>query len=349
VAAVTTRRATFGRVLLRLLPLVAIIAAGIGLQIYVLFDLARDGLRHLGLAEDIVQAYERYFGQISLSVFLASTFLVVAIAGLMALRETMRRLEDEQRAQGRRLETLEELDRVKDQVLNIVSHELRTPLSFVMGYSELLAERELEPSAMRAMASELHGGARRLSDTVQKLLRASELRLAARPVEAEQLDLRPLLGEAMATWSANCPGGLTLDLEPDLPAVLADREYVSQALGNLLSNAVKYAPRGTPICVQVRATDRRVCVEVSDHGAGIPEEEQDKLFVPFGRTTLSERRCEPGSGLGLFITRRLVELQGGRVWVRSAPGGGSTFGFDLPIARAEAFGRRRAQVQSLAS
>ena len=231
----------------------------------------------------------------------------------------------------------------------IVSHELRTPLSFVVGYSELLAERHYEPSAVREMAAELNSGARRLSDTIQKLLRASELRLAARPVEAREFDLQPLLAETIAAWSPQCPGGILLAIEPGLPPVLADREYVSQVLGNLLSNAVKYAPVGTPIRVDVRTADRRARVEVADQGVGIPTDEQSKLFAPFGRTSLSESHCEPGSGLGLFITRRLVELQGGKVWVRGVPGCGSTFGFDLPLARGDHFGRRRVQVQSALS
>jgi signal transduction histidine kinase len=116
--------------------------------------------------------------------------------------------------------------------------------------------------------------------------------------------------------------------------VMADRDQLVQILTNLVSNAVKYSPPGTDIGIGARAEGRTVQVEVSDHGIGMTEKERSRLFEKFFRADRSEVRDVGGTGLGLYITRNLVEMQGGQIWVRSKKGKGSTFVFSLPAVLA---------------
>jgi len=121
-----------------------------------------------------------------------------------------------------------------------------------------------------------------------------------------------------------------LAFPPDFPPVFADEERISQVLYNLLNNAVKYSPRGGTIRVGGQALDREVLVYVSDEGIGIPKEEQDHLFQRFYRVDSGLRRQTPGVGLGLYLSRAIIEAHGGRIWVESEAGKGATFYFTLP-------------------
>lgn len=123
-----------------------------------------------------------------------------------------------------------------------------------------------------------------------------------------------------------------IDIADELPPVMADGELVIRILTNLLSNAVKYSPPEAPISVTARSTDTSVEVSVSDKGIGMTKEDTARLFEKFFRADSPEVRSAGGTGLGLYITRNLVEMQGGQIWAESEPGRGTTFRFTLPLA-----------------
>ncbi|MCS7260974.1 MAG: ATP-binding protein, partial [Anaerolineae bacterium] len=123
----------------------------------------------------------------------------------------------------------------------------------------------------------------------------------------------------------------SVDFPPDFPLVQADYERIREVLTNLLSNAIKYSPAGGLIRVSGTVRDNEVVISVSDEGVGIPEHEQERIFEPFSRVDSSLTRQTPGAGLGLFLVKSVVEAHGGRVWVDSRLGRGSTFFFTLPL------------------
>jgi two-component system sensor histidine kinase KdpD len=125
---------------------------------------------------------------------------------------------------------------------------------------------------------------------------------------------------------------LLVSVPTDLPPAEADPDLTRQVLRNLLENAVKFSPRGGQVEVSAELSDGRVVVSVLDRGSGIPSEDMDRVFEPFYRSDESVRAGTQGAGLGLAVCRRLVEMQGGRIWAESREGGGAAFRFTLPIA-----------------
>jgi PAS domain S-box-containing protein len=225
-----------------------------------------------------------------------------------------------------------EVDRLKSSLISTVSHELRTPLTMIRGFSELLMTRDLGTEKSREAATQINVSADRLSRLIDDLLSVSRIdsgHLAARPAP---LSLERLVREVVAGFSRQGDRPFTLTIAEGMPEVLADRDMVVQVLTNLVSNAVKYSPATTPVDVSVRANGNGVQVSVRDHGVGMSEQDATRLFEKFFRGEGPEVRLAGGTGLGLYITKNLVEMQGGRIWVRTRPGEGSVFTFSLPRA-----------------
>ena len=151
-------------------------------------------------------------------------------------------------------------------------------------------------------------------------------------IRPEPVDLKPLIDEVIERFSVQTlRHTFVKDLPEELPLAYADPKRVRQILDNLVSNAIKYSPDGGIVRIGAWSNGRALTVYVADQGVGIPPEEQGKLFKRFYRIDSSERRTTKGTGLGLYLVKSLVEAQGGRVWVHSEPGKGSTFFFTLPI------------------
>jgi signal transduction histidine kinase len=215
-----------------------------------------------------------------------------------------------------------------------VSHEPRTPLTALVGFSELLLGEDVSDGDRREWTALLHSGAQRLRHLVEQLLDVSR-------IDHERMDLR--LGpvqvadatlEALDSFAA-VPHGLeiTQRFEPDLPPVLADHEKLVQIFTNLISNAVKYSPDGGQIDIDARRIGSSVQIRITDQGLGVPPSEAKSIFDRFHRVDDERRRSIDGTGLGLYITRQLVEMQGGTVTVYSlGHGRGSTFTVQLPAA-----------------
>jgi PAS domain S-box-containing protein len=230
-----------------------------------------------------------------------------------------------------------EIERMKNEFVQLVSHELRTPLTSIKGYVDLLLDEEMGPleDEQREFLKIVGSNARRLVGMVNELLDISriesgKMELRLEPVSLPSLvagvtdGLRPLINEKHQRLSVHAV--------PGLPAVLADPERLSQIVLNLISNAVKYTGDGGEISVTFRPLNDEVITEITDTGVGLTEDEIRQLFTRFYRAQNRATREAAGAGLGLSITRSLVELHGGKISVTSTPGVGSTFSFTLPLA-----------------
>jgi PAS domain S-box-containing protein len=216
---------------------------------------------------------------------------------------------------------------------SIISHELQTPIAIIKGYASTLARTDarLEPKALRSRLIAIEEEADRLNKLVGNLLYASRIQAGGLHMDVASLDLDNLIEGVTRRFLAKSPGvSITLNIPPDLPTVMADRDRIEEVLQNLLDNAVKYSPHQRDITITCRATGEEVIVSVSDMGMGISLREQEHIFDRFHRADDSETQATSGAGLGLYICRAIVEAHGGRIWVDSTLRQGSTFSFSLP-------------------
>jgi signal transduction histidine kinase len=235
-------------------------------------------------------------------------------------------------------ERLQELDRLKDEFIAVVSHELRTPLASVYGAAMTLQRPTLEPAARESMLAIVYRESARLARLVDQVLWASRLEAGRADVTVQRLDGVRLAQDVVAAARAHVPDGLVLEVvhEPGVPAVAGDLDKVKQVLVNLVENAVKYSPEGGRVEVRVEGVVTAVRFTVADEGLGIPLAEQARIFDKFHRLDPGMTRGVGGTGLGLYISRELVVRMGGRIWVTSAVGRGSSFSFELPRAESAA-------------
>jgi signal transduction histidine kinase len=256
--------------------------------------------------------------------------LLEALAGYASLALENARLADE----VGRLEGLRELDRLKAEFLQTVSHELRTPLSLIHGYAELLATRDAPAELVREMGAQIHRGSTSMVHMVDDLLDFSRLETGRFALQLAPVDLRQILASVGAALVDPSPTHcLSLELPPEPLLVAGDGDRLHQVVVNLVSNAVRYSTGGE-VALRARLDENQVQVEVEDHGIGIALDDQPRVFEKFFRarqTIISEVR---GAGLGLTISRHLIEAHGGTIDVRSIPGQGSVFTFSLPAAGA---------------
>ena len=227
---------------------------------------------------------------------------------------------------------LEGVEQRRRELIGDLTHELRTPLTIVEGYMEGLADGTIEPSV--DIYQRLVRETSRLRRLVNDLQDLSQAEAGYLPIRIEKLDLRPLLRSLVAKFSdQRLEEGPTLELEcpADLPFVQADPERVEQVLMNLLGNALRYTQEGS-ITVRAFHEGKKVWIAVIDTGIGISTDDLPHVFERFWRSDRSRDRASGGTGVGLAISRRLVELQSGTIAVDSELGKGSTFRFSLPVA-----------------
>jgi two-component system sensor histidine kinase KdpD len=229
----------------------------------------------------------------------------------------------------------EEASRTRLQYLAMISHELRAPLSAIKGFITTLLTKDVEwdLATQHDFMSIIDMEADKLTKLVDELLDFSRMDAGRLRVMPEVQTLHDILARAtpqlsMLTQNYN----LMLDIPPDLPAVMADRQRIAQVLTNLVDNAVKYTPRHTNIRISAMPEGDYVRVDASDEGPGIAPEEETQLFQPFYRGNDSLVHQTKGAGLGLAICKGLVEAHGGKIWLQSHKGPGTTISFTLPIA-----------------
>lgn len=228
--------------------------------------------------------------------------------------------------------SLEGVEQRRRELVGDLTHELRTPLTVVRGYLEELAEGGLEPSG--EIYQQLATETKRLERLVNDLQDLSKAEAGYLPTSMKPVNLRPLLESLVQKFSDQILEDgpvLTLDCLPLLPLVLADLDRTEQVLVNLLGNAVRYTTSGS-ITVRAWTEPAKLWIAVIDTGIGIAPENLPHVFERFWRADRSRARYSGGTGIGLAISRRLIELQGGRIGVESQLGLGSTFRFFLPLA-----------------
>ena len=262
---------------------------------------------------------------------------VVAMVGALTdvtAREEAAAARASAEAQAREIQRLKELDEFKSQFMNMAAHEINTPLTPIKLQVHLLKNTgDLTPAQRRSVET-LERNVIRLSGLVQDVLDSAKLQMRRFPITKRPLDLNEVLTEAYQAFRAPAEHGrIQLQFTPGpLLPVQADALRLSQVLYNFLSNAVKFTPPGGAVRILAAVEDDKVVVRVVDSGRGLTREQMSRLFLPFSQAHDTMKETRGGTGLGLYISKAIVELHGGTAWCQSrGPDQGATFGFALPL------------------
>ena len=276
--------------------------------------------------------------------------IVGLVNGVQSLRIAERQAREEvEAARARLAEQNEQLilaDLMKDEFIGMISHDLRTPLVSATGFLELLSDGDAGElnDEQRRYVGFIQRASDRLLRQIEDLLVAASLQAGRFSMEHDVISLADVATEAVETQgqvAASKGVELRLDVQR-APQVEADALRLAQVVDNLLSNAIKFTPRHGHVEVRVfgDSNSSKAVLEVADSGMGIPEGEQSALFERFFRTSEAVEQRIPGTGLGLYIVKSLVEAHGGNVTLRSVAGKGTTFRVELPAAGAQPAGGR---------
>ena len=232
------------------------------------------------------------------------------------------------------VEELQRLDEMKTEFLQVVAHQLKTPITSIKAATGMLSEVTGESPMRERMLSSIVRGAEALEKLVTDILEFGKMKSGVIELRREPADLGQLVRDVAALVSPAIKRKeqtLELHLPPSGPVAVIDGLRLEQALLNLLANANTYTSLGGNIAVRLQTDGDSVRVQVEDNGPGIPQEYQEKIFEPYHHIRESNGQLRGGTGLGLAIARSLIELHGGRLWVESTPGQGSTFILTLPL------------------
>jgi signal transduction histidine kinase len=231
-----------------------------------------------------------------------------------------------------------ELERLRQDLTHMIVHDLRSPLSSVMASIELMMRGVSGPltDSQQHVLSIANTSSQQMLEMINTLLDISRLEAGRMPLSLAPCAIAPLVtgaAEQMASLAQDKRIAVQLDIDPELPRVQADGSLVTRVVQNLVANALKFSGRGSTVLIRATLTAAAgearagIVISVSDQGVGIAPKDREKIFVKFGQ--VGERRG--GSGLGLTFCKLVVEAHGGRIWVESEPGQGSTFFFSLPL------------------
>lgn len=244
------------------------------------------------------------------------------------------RLELELHQSKARADASAALSRAKDEMISMVSHEMRTPLASIVGFTELLATREVTADQRKEYLAVMLQEGHRLTALINDFLDLRRIEGGHLTMRYAPADIGALIKRAVELFGRH--EGMTIKtlLPENLPLVRADSDSIFRVIANLMSNASKYSPSGGTITVSADAVDGMVEVSVQDEGLGIPADALPHLFHKFYRIDTADRRAIKGTGLGLAISKNIVEAHGGKIGARSSGSGqGSVFFFTLPVGR----------------
>jgi PAS domain S-box-containing protein len=253
---------------------------------------------------------------------------------------TERKQAEDALAEGLRQERaatkrLRELDALKNDFVAIVAHDMRSPLSVLSGYAELILERwdRLDDATKQEYLGAILRNTQLSVALVDDVLEVARIEAGELAYEPEPYDVEALVRDTIREVAQPAVRDqIAVRVDPGVPPALGDRRRHWQALANILSNALRYSPEDEPPEVEIARDNGMLRVSVRDHGPGIRPEDSEEVFAKFSRLNTPHARRSKGTGLGLFITKAVVEAQGGRVWVESTPGDGATFSFTIPAA-----------------
>jgi signal transduction histidine kinase len=263
------------------------------------------------------------------------TVLVVAICPALALASTVTHLAHKRHlasSQSEAIPTVSQSAGISSAELSaILSHEMRSPLSTLQAVSELAMEEDIAPHDRRRLLVMIQRQVQRLDTLTRDVVDAFRVQSEAMEIESAASDLGHVCAEMIQEYRL-AAGGHWFELDASGGPITAaiDAPKLRIVLRNLIGNACKYAPRGTTVTVALATTGSEARVTVRDEGPGIAPEHLSRIFDQFYRVPGQRRKAE-GYGLGLFITRALVERHGGRIWAHSEPGSGSSFTFTVPM------------------
>jgi signal transduction histidine kinase len=241
----------------------------------------------------------------------------------------------ENRRLSRRVASLEaqrELARMQDEFISTISHELRTPLGFIKGYVTTLMREDAkwDPEKRAEFLQIIDDEADRLTELIDNLLDSSRLETGILSMTIEPTKIAPVVRDSInRIQGVHQEMKITSELNPDLPIVAIDSTRIAQVLNNMLSNAYKYAP-SSDVVIRCQPQENMILVEVKDNGSGIPPEHLAHLFERFYR--VPSNSTARGTGLGLYICRKIIEAHGGEIGVMSELGVGTRFYFTIPAA-----------------
>lgn len=256
------------------------------------------------------------------------------VDGVLILAAEVSERVERERLQRERIASLEQAERMKDEFLSVMSHELRTPLNFIMGFASLLDDELAGPlnELQHGYLLKVNQGVVRMVGIIENLLDASRIAAGKFEVAPSPTAFEVLVHEAVSAflpWASDRHLKLTSDLE-DAGEICVDGRRIIQVLSNLLDNAIKFTPDEGCIQVRVYRKDGKLITEVRDTGIGIAQEDLPRLFRPFSQLDMSSTRTSGGTGLGLSLSKTIIEAHGGRIGVLTELGKGSTFWFSLP-------------------
>jgi len=259
--------------------------------------------------------------------------LVLTITAQIATEVENARLYDSERTMRAELE---KRDEQKTEFLYSVGHELKTPLTAIISSSELLSEDSSTSHKLRErLIANIRTSANSMNRRVTELFDLAQMQIGGLKIESEPLEMNPAITEVASQLRIlfeKKEQALTLEIPDSLSRVNADKGKLEQVLFNLLSNANKFSPTGSDITLRAREMDRRIIVEVEDSAPAVTEGEKMRLFDAYYRgEDVGKRERFSGLGLGLTISKKIVELHQGEIWVESKPGKGNIFAFSLPV------------------
>jgi signal transduction histidine kinase len=246
-------------------------------------------------------------------------------------QEKLARAMIELRAANRQLQ---QMNRLKSDFISIVSHEFRTALTGIEGFSEIMHDEDFSDQEIKEFAADINMDAKRLSRMITDMLDLDRMESGQMKLYQEEVNVNETIMAVVERVRPNAPNhSFRFQLDETLPLVVGDSDKLIQVVTNLLTNAVKYSPAGGEILLSSYLEGHMAHVEVQDQGLGIPLDALERVFERYNRVEADSTRYIKGTGLGLPIVREIVEMHGGKVWVESVQGKGSTFHFTLPVVK----------------
>lgn len=272
-----------------------------------------------------------------LTAWLPQTARLKAVETLALNQELEKEITERKRAEGKLLHALEETkaaSQAKSQFLSTMSHELRSPLNAVIGFSELLII-ESGDKMTRELAPKINDSGRYLLAMIEDILDLDRIETGKVRLKADLTSINDLVSGVVSAWHPRLPEKFSINLEVDSTCgiISCDSTRIRQILNNLIDNAVKYSPKGGTIRVQTQTNEDEIWIRVQDEGMGISHDGREAIFERFHQLEQGYNRRAGGLGIGLALARELMEMHGGRIWVESEEGYGSTFYVALPKNR----------------
>ncbi|MFO0795408.1 MAG: ATP-binding protein, partial [Candidatus Brocadiaceae bacterium] len=231
---------------------------------------------------------------------------------------------------------LEKANKLKSEFLATMSHELRTPLNAIIGFAEVLRDEITGTlnTEQKEYIGDIHSSGQHLLNMINSILDLSKIEAGKLELHYEEFSVKEAINEVLNTivgFSDKKDIGINTNIHEDILSISADKVKFKQIMFNLLSNAIKFTPEHGRVAIDVKRMDSHIKISVIDTGIGIKQDDMDKIFEAFRQLDSTYARKYEGTGLGLTLTKRLVELHGGKIWVKSEYGKGSSFTFTLPI------------------